>query len=34
VYLEKLETTMGRMEIEERKSVIISPLHLGGKWDV
>jgi len=34
VYLEKLEMTMGRMEIEEGKLVIIFPSHLRGKQDV
>jgi hypothetical protein len=34
VYLEKLETTMWKMEIREAKLVIVSPLHLEEKWDV
>jgi hypothetical protein len=34
MYLEKFETTMARLEIEEKKLVMVSPSHLGGKWDV
>ncbi len=34
LYLEKFEMTMGKMEIEEWKTMIIFLLHLGGKWDV
>jgi hypothetical protein len=34
MYLEKLEMTMGRMEIGEGNSIIVSPLHFEGKWDM
>jgi len=34
VYLETLETTMGRMGIGEEKSMIFSPLHIGTKQDM
>jgi hypothetical protein len=34
VYLERLETTMGKMEIGEGKLMIVSPLHLKEKQDV
>jgi hypothetical protein len=31
VYLETMETTMGKLRIEEEKSMTFSPLHIGGK---
>ncbi len=34
MYLEIMETTMGRLGIREKKSVILSPLHIKVKKDV
>jgi hypothetical protein len=34
MYLERLEMTMGKMEIEELELILIYPLHLGAKQDV
>jgi hypothetical protein len=34
VYLETMETTMGRMGIGEEKSLIVFPSHIGTKRDV